>query len=141
LGTNVQAVRRRRSTFCSKTLVAKGLVSKLTRGYLGFFFLPEICLDIFRYLDIYIYIHISMIIIVIIIIRRIYLYEFWYIHNMWVFHNHTWGSLDMVSKCNIYIYKHGYGSIPTNTIFRGMNIHLHIPVYYAVYIYIYIYIV
>ena len=39
----------------------------------------------------------------------------------------------------IYIYKHGYGSIPTNIIFRGMNIHLHIPVYYAVYIYLYIY--
>ena len=35
LGTKVQAVRRRRSTFCSRTLVAKGLVSKLTRGYLA----------------------------------------------------------------------------------------------------------
>ena len=34
LGTSVQAVRRRRSTFRSRTLVAKGLVSKLTRGYL-----------------------------------------------------------------------------------------------------------
>ena len=51
----------------------------------------------------------------------------------------------------IYIYIYGYGSIPINTIFRGMNIHLpailmftrgtrlwHTAIYTLIYIYIYI---